>query len=262
MPSFSSVQSLSRVRPFKTPWTAASQASLSITNFQSLLKLTSIELVMPSNHLILSSPSPPAFNLSQHQDLFKWVSSWHQVAKVNVEFIPPQSPASCLIKDSGWETFCREKSSFSYQIYNLIFFYFCHNKGGVSPTPESGQNAPCAHWSRLLVVSRGLALDSSAACVCLTPTASSPRSPYQWRVTFPLPKCFRVFHFQELSFSPSPAHIPSSLLPIFLFPRMAMNCGLHLLHFNTSQSASTPTVHGLNDYHPQHLLMVSVHLQL
>ena len=40
----------------------------------------SIELVMPSNHLIL--PSPPAFNLSQHQDLFQWVSSSHQVAKV------------------------------------------------------------------------------------------------------------------------------------------------------------------------------------
>ena len=42
----------------------------------------SIESVMPSNHLILSSPSPPAFNLSQHQDLFQEVSSSHQVAKV------------------------------------------------------------------------------------------------------------------------------------------------------------------------------------
>ena len=48
----------------------------------SLLKLMSIELVMPSNHLILSSPSPPTFNLSQHQGLFRWVSSSHQVAKV------------------------------------------------------------------------------------------------------------------------------------------------------------------------------------
>ena len=50
---FSSVQSLSRVRLFATPWTAARQASLSITNAQSLLKLMSIELVMPSNPLIL-----------------------------------------------------------------------------------------------------------------------------------------------------------------------------------------------------------------
>ena len=50
---FSSVQLLSRVRLFVTPWTAAHQASLSITSCQSLLKLMSIRLVMPSNHLIL-----------------------------------------------------------------------------------------------------------------------------------------------------------------------------------------------------------------
>ena len=50
---FSSVQSLSCVQLFATPWTAACQASLSITNTQSLLKLMYIELVMPSNHLIL-----------------------------------------------------------------------------------------------------------------------------------------------------------------------------------------------------------------
>ena len=51
-----SVQSLSRVQLFATPWTAAHQASLSITNSQSLLKLMSVELVMPSNHLILCRP--------------------------------------------------------------------------------------------------------------------------------------------------------------------------------------------------------------
>ena len=53
---FSSVQSLSHVELFATPWTIACQASLSITNFQSLLKLKSIELVMQSNHLILCYP--------------------------------------------------------------------------------------------------------------------------------------------------------------------------------------------------------------
>ena len=53
---FSSVQSLSHVQLFVTPWTAAHQVSLSITNSQSLLKLMSIELVMPSNHLILCHP--------------------------------------------------------------------------------------------------------------------------------------------------------------------------------------------------------------
>ena len=81
---FSSIQLLSRVRLFVTPWTRAHQASLSITNSQSLLKPMSIESVgdaiQPSHPL--SSPSPPALNLSQHQGLFKWVSSSHQVAKV------------------------------------------------------------------------------------------------------------------------------------------------------------------------------------
>ena len=80
---FSSVQSLSRVQLFATPWIAALQASLPITNSQSLLKPMSIESVMPSNHLILCHPLlllPP--NLSQHQGLFQWVSSSHEVAKV------------------------------------------------------------------------------------------------------------------------------------------------------------------------------------
>ena len=51
-----SVQLLSRVQLFATPWTAARQASLSITNSQSLLKLMSFESVMPSNHFILCYP--------------------------------------------------------------------------------------------------------------------------------------------------------------------------------------------------------------
>ena len=54
--NISSVQSLSHVRLFATPWTAACQASLSITNSQSLLKHMSIESVMPFNHIILCHP--------------------------------------------------------------------------------------------------------------------------------------------------------------------------------------------------------------
>ena len=53
---FSSVQSLRCVRLFATPWTAAHQASVSITNSWSLLKLKSLQLVMPSSHLILCRP--------------------------------------------------------------------------------------------------------------------------------------------------------------------------------------------------------------
>ena len=81
-PHFSSVQLPSHVQLFVILWTSACQSSQSITNSQSLLKLMSIELVMPiqPSHP-LSSPSPPAFNLFQHQGLFKWVSSLHQVAQ-------------------------------------------------------------------------------------------------------------------------------------------------------------------------------------
>ena len=56
IPQFSSVQSLSRVRLFATPWIPARQASLSITNSRSSLRLTSIETMMPSSHLILCRP--------------------------------------------------------------------------------------------------------------------------------------------------------------------------------------------------------------
>ena len=75
-----SVELLSRVQLFVTPWPAAHQASLFITNSPSLLKLKSTKSVHPS---VSSSVVPfPACNLSQHQGLFQWVSSSHQVARV------------------------------------------------------------------------------------------------------------------------------------------------------------------------------------
>ena len=61
---YPSVQSLSHVQPFATPWTAAHQASLSITNSQSILKLVSITLVMPSN-VLQSFPASESFPISQ-----------------------------------------------------------------------------------------------------------------------------------------------------------------------------------------------------
>ena len=77
------VPSVSCVWLYATPWTRAHQTSLSFTISQSLLKLMSIESVMPSNRLILCHHTlPPAFNLSQHQDLFQWVSPSHQVTKL------------------------------------------------------------------------------------------------------------------------------------------------------------------------------------
>ena len=87
---FSSVYLLSHVRLFATPWTAACQASLSITNSWSLLKIMSIKLVIPSNHPLLSSspyplscPSPPAFIFpririfsNESLDHIRWPKYW------------------------------------------------------------------------------------------------------------------------------------------------------------------------------------------
>ena len=73
------VQSLSYVRLSVTPCTAVHQPSLSFTTSRSLLKHTSIELVVPSNHLILC---PPALNLFQYQGFFLWAGTSHQVVKV------------------------------------------------------------------------------------------------------------------------------------------------------------------------------------
>ena len=81
---FSSVQSLSRVQLFVTPWTAARQASLSITNSLSLPKLMSIELVMPSSHLILCLPLlllpsiPPSIRVFSNESTLpmRWPKYW------------------------------------------------------------------------------------------------------------------------------------------------------------------------------------------
>ena len=83
-PQFSSVQSLSRVQLFATPWTVALLASLSITNSQSLFKLMSIESVMPSNHLILWHPlllMPsifPSFRVFSNESVLhvRWPKYW------------------------------------------------------------------------------------------------------------------------------------------------------------------------------------------
>ena len=82
MVQFSSVQSLSRVWLFATPWLTAHQASLPITNSWSSLRLTSIESVMPSSHLILCHPLLLLPPIPPSISLFQWVNSSHEVAKV------------------------------------------------------------------------------------------------------------------------------------------------------------------------------------
>ena len=81
---FSSVQSLNRVRLFVTPWIAARQASLSITNSRSSLRLTSIESVMPSSYLILCRPLlllppiPPSIRVFSNEATLRmrWPKYW------------------------------------------------------------------------------------------------------------------------------------------------------------------------------------------
>ena len=84
MLQFSSVQLLSRVWLFATPWITACQTSLSITNFRSLLKLMPIELVMPSSHLILCHPLfllppiPPSIRVFSNESTLRmrWPKYW------------------------------------------------------------------------------------------------------------------------------------------------------------------------------------------
>ena len=104
---FSSVQSLSCVQLFATPWIAAHQASLSITNSQSSLKLTSIESVMPSSHLILCRPLlllppiPPSIRVFSNESTFRmrWPSTG---VSALASFLPKNSQGWSPLEWTGW----------------------------------------------------------------------------------------------------------------------------------------------------------------
>ena len=104
---FSSVQSLSRVLLFTTPWTGARQASLSITNSQSSLKLMSIESVMPSSHPILCCPllflpqSLPASESFPMSQLFAWGGQSTGVSAL-ASFLPKNIQDWSPLEWTGW----------------------------------------------------------------------------------------------------------------------------------------------------------------
>ena len=104
---FSSVQSLSHVRLFATPWIAARQASLAITISQSSLKLTSIELVMPSSQLILCRPllllpqSLPASESFPMSQLFAWGGQSTGVSALS-SFLPKNTQDWSPPEWTGW----------------------------------------------------------------------------------------------------------------------------------------------------------------
>ena len=106
---FSSVQLLSRVWLFATPWNAACQASLSITNSWSSLKLTSVESVMPSSHLILCCPLlllpplPPSIRVFSNESpsTFLWGGQSIGVSAL-ASFLPKKSQGWSPLDWTGW----------------------------------------------------------------------------------------------------------------------------------------------------------------
>ena len=99
IPQFSSVQSLSCVRLFATPWTAAHQASLSITNSRSSLRFMAIESVMPSSHLILGHPLlllppiPPSITVFSNESTLRmrWPKYWSFSFSISFRVLPKKS---------------------------------------------------------------------------------------------------------------------------------------------------------------------------
>ena len=145
---FSSVQSLSRVRLFATPWTAARQASLSITNSRSSLKLTSIELVMPYSHLILSCPLlllpliPPSIRVFSNESTLRmrWPTYW----SFSFSIIPSKEHPGLISFRMDWldllavqGTLQESSPTPQFKSINSLALSFLH-----SPTPTSIHD----HW--------------------------------------------------------------------------------------------------------------------
>ena len=103
---FSSVQSLSCVRLFATPWIAARQASLSNTNSQSSLRLTSIESVMPSSHLIpccpllLLPPIPPSIRVFSNESTHRM--RWPKYCSFSFSIIPSKKIPGLISFRMDW----------------------------------------------------------------------------------------------------------------------------------------------------------------
>ena len=117
---FSSVQSLSRVRLFATPWIAAHQASLSITNSRSLLKLMSIESVMPSSHLTLCRPLlllpqiPPSIRVFSNESALR--IGWPKYWSFSFSISPPT--LTCYLLDNNHSDGCEVIPHCSFDLHS------------------------------------------------------------------------------------------------------------------------------------------------
>ena len=127
---FSSVQSLSRVQLFATPWIAACQASLSITNSQSSLKLTSIESVMPSSHLILCRPLlllpsiPPSITVFPNESALRmrWPKYWSFSFSIIPSTVIPMDWLDLLAVQGTLKSLLQHHSSKASIIQHSAFF--------------------------------------------------------------------------------------------------------------------------------------------
>ena len=127
---FSSFQLLSHVQLFATPWTAACQASLSITNSRSLLKLISMELVMPSNHLILCHP------LLLLPSIFPSIRVFSNESVLHIRW-PKYWSFSFSISPSN---------EYSWLIFYRIFYYYALNRAELHFFQIFIQNALTLIW--------------------------------------------------------------------------------------------------------------------
>ena len=138
-PQFSSIQLLSRVQLFATPWTTARQASLSITNSWSLLKLMSIESVMPSNQLILCSPFLllpsifPSIRVFSNESVLciRWPKYWNfQGTDASVSVLPMNSQdwfplgwTGLILQSKGFSRVFSNTTVQKHQFFGLSFLY-------------------------------------------------------------------------------------------------------------------------------------------
>ena len=122
-----SVQSLSHVQLFETPWTAACRASLSITNSRSLLKLVPFELMMPSNYLILCHPLlfpasifPSIKVFSSDSVLIRWSNFW----SLSFSISPSSEYSGLIFSPLGWTGWISSQSNTTVQKHKFIDVQF------------------------------------------------------------------------------------------------------------------------------------------
>ena len=165
---FSSVQSLSRVQLFATPWITARQASLSITNSRSSLRLRSIESVMPSSHLIfcrpllLLPPILPSIRVFSNESTLhmRWPKYW----SFSFSIIPSKEIPGLISFRMDWldllavqrtlKSLLQYHSSKASILWCSAFFtvvYQNSNKGQISDLPWNSRLSSCSHHTLIFM---------------------------------------------------------------------------------------------------------------